>query len=171
MGRHAILTSSPAQGLGGVVTEALLFVLIFDIGCEGSRLAKSGDGSISGDALDAPELDSASFELGRETIGIYNHILCCAPGEGSACCGDERTPGTCFPFGGLYGDCRPHGAELDGKLQCAHCCHGLSRVTPDVLVEGNCRSPLPPSAFICINCGDGICSSEENHCRCPGDCP
>jgi hypothetical protein len=146
-------------------------------GC-GSGSGKADAATPAGDGGDVPvQLDGDGgdagtgevADLGRESVsmGVYT---CCAPGEGVACC--AGTPqGTCFKYGGIYGDCRPHGALMEGKVICAHCCSGLARVSPDIVVDGECRSNAPVSIFICIRCGDGVCSPEENHCRCPADCP
>ena len=73
------------------------------------------DASVDGDggSVDVPALADttsadSSPDLGRETIGSDNANLCCAPGEGTACCAGMPL-GNCFKYGGIYGDCRPHG--------------------------------------------------------------
>jgi hypothetical protein len=143
----------------------VLSVAIAASACGSSR-SPPGSGPQDGPVA----IDTSTFDLGRETIGSDNANLCCAPGEGTACCAGMPL-GNCFKYGGIYGDCRPHGALFEAKITCAHCCGGLTRVSPDVLENGECRSTAPPSLFICLNCGDGICSPDENPCRCPADCP
>jgi hypothetical protein len=56
----------------------------------------------------------------------------------------------------------PEGSGFDGKDPCAVCCPGLTRAH-------ECSST--PSAFVCIRCGDGICSDGEGWCNCRDDCP
>jgi hypothetical protein len=51
------------------------------------------------------------------------------------------------------------------------CCEGLSKIsTIHPNEEGFCRD-LVGSAYICSNCGNGICEGWwENPCSCPQDC-
>lgn len=104
--------------------------------------------------------------------------LCCAKGEGAACCPGGVAFGTCAEYGGIYHDCIAAGKTYEGKVSCAHCCKGLVRKSlteptdamgPDI--ENGCGpSAAPDSLLICIRRGDGICGAGENRCRCPEDC-
>jgi hypothetical protein len=96
---------------------------------------------------------------------------CCAKGEGTACCSGAPA-GTCFPYGGVEGDCVSAGGMFDGKEICALCCAGLTRVHLVGSGDGGaCVLDGPPSLFVCVACGDGTCGAGENTCNCPGDCP
>ena len=178
----AIWTDTAAGAPGPSRAWTVVLIALAASACETSHSAVgpgSRDGPVDSATADAPAFldvdatfaDTTTFELGRETIGSDNANLCCAPGEGTACCAGMPL-GNCFKYGGIYGDCRPHGADLEGKVTCGHCCGGLVRVKPDVVgADGSCISTAPPSIFICLRCGDGVCSPEENRCRCPVDCP
>jgi len=111
---------------------------------------------------------AAPREGDRTQVGVYS---CCAKGEDTACCAGAKQ-GMCFQYGGIYGDCRKEGEQLEAKVICSHCCEGLTRVS---IVEkddaGACVSSAPPSLFVCIGCGDGVCGAGENACNCPSDCP
>lgn len=119
----------------------------------------------------AAPTDSADLteEVGRTMAGVY---MCCAPNEGSACCAGTAQ-GMCFKYGGTAGRCLQEGELFDGKDICAVCCSGLSRIQPDELPDGgaDCQRSAPPSIFICVKCGDGVCGEFENRCRCAADCP
>jgi hypothetical protein len=140
-------------------------------------MSNPNDASVDGDggSVDVPALaDTTSADSSRTLAArpsVATMQICAAlPGEGTACCAGMPL-GNCFKYGGIYGDCRPHGAVFEAKVTCAHCCGGLARVSPHVLMNGECRSGAPASIFICLKCGDGTCSPEENPCRCPADCP
>ena len=109
--------------------------------------------------------------------GVYH---CCAPGEGSTCCGGYEQ-GMCFADGGVLGECAQAGGNVEGKDICAYCCDGLTRsdgsLPSDEVFEGypeGCGpGNMPPSLFVCLDCGDGVCdaASGENFCSCEADCP
>jgi hypothetical protein len=177
----ATSTDHSEYGPGRLLARTVFLIAFAASACGSSRapgMPSRNDASVDGDggSVDVPALADttsadSSPDLGRETIGSDNSNLCCAPGEGTACCAGMPL-GNCFKYGGIYGDCRPHGADLEGKVTCAHCCGGLVRVKPDMVgADGLCMSIAPPSIFICLRCGDGVCSPEENRCRCPVDCP
>jgi hypothetical protein len=176
---HIVMPSRvAAQGRVGLSRAWTVFAIALvtsACGNSGARVDADGGSPGDGGGVDAPatmDLSSAdTIDLGRETIGSDNANLCCAPGEGTACCAGMPL-GNCFKYGGIYGDCRPHGEMLEAKVTCAHCCGGLVRVSPDVVgADGSCMGNAPASIFICLKCGDGVCSPEENRCRCPADCP
>lgn len=114
---------------------------------------------------------------GRYKDGVYS---CCARSEGKACCEGLET-GMCFRFGGIYGECRKQGEQLEGKMPCARCCDGLQRLSSvvvgekespasDGLSEGCDHGGSPPSLLTCSDCGNGVCDAVENRCNCPQDC-
>jgi len=108
------------------------------------------------------------------TDGVYE---CCAAGDGDTCCADAEV-GTCFEYGGIYGTCQGDGELIEGKVICALCCQDLVAVEPMVETEeifegypeGCGPGDAPPSLLVCLACGDGSCSAEENRCSCPEDC-
>ena len=108
-------------------------------GAKDENLTPSDEGYVEGDGYRS---------------GAY---LCCAKGEGTACCGDSD-PGTCFQYGGFIGDCGGPGNTVEGKDICAHCCKGLDRVSilekaaePGPGVDENgCIETGPPSLFVCV---------------------
>jgi len=126
----------------------------------------AGDGS-AGESSDAHLCDNR-----HETGGVPTCLGC--PGE--------RPGVNCYPpqpDGGIYGRCRLDGEDIEGKVIGAYCCNhdadsGMlghtvaSRAPAD---GGECILTAPPSVLICSRCGDGICSSWENVCNCPRDCP
>jgi hypothetical protein len=118
------------------------------------------------EALDAAE---RSGEVGRTMVGVYT---CCAPNEAQACCAGIAQ-GLCYQYGGIAGRCQDEGESFDGKDICSLCCSGLSKVHPGAVPDGGteCESTAPPSAFVCVKCGDGVCGEFENRCTCPADCP
>lgn len=56
--------------------------------------------------------------------------------------------------------------------QAVECCPGLERACAgEAPGSGQCVDDLGYQGFgICIECGDGECSSVEDHCNCPEDC-
>jgi hypothetical protein len=132
------------------------------------------DANFAADASDAVE-SGADVRLcdNRPQTGRVPMCLGC-PGE---------IPGVnCYPpqqDGGIYGRCRMDGEDIEGKVIGAYCCNhdadsGMlghtvaSRAPAD---GGQCVLVAPPSVLICSRCGDRICSSWENVCNCPRDCP
>ena len=111
---------------------------------------------------------------GEYDDGVYH---CCAEGQGGDCCGGYEQ-GMCFEYGGIYGDCRPAGELIEGKVICGFCCEGSEMVEPmaetdqvyDGYPEGCGPGETTPSLLICVACGDGECGEGENRCRCPEDC-
>jgi hypothetical protein len=113
-----------------------------------------------------------------ETEGIYR---CCGPDAGTSCCAGTAQ-GTCFEYGGTYKGCRKAGEQYEGKVNCARCCPGLTRVNilelgdklppaTDQLPEGCDLGAASISIGVCIACGDGVCGVAESFCNCPEDCP
>jgi hypothetical protein len=110
--------------------------------------------------------DNADVECGTRTDA--GALVCCG--------GDTELPGlSCVDLSqdggefGIYGSCRQEGQDFDGKFAGAQCCDGLVRVGSE-LPSLACE-PAVDSLFFCVRCGDGTCGNEENHCRCPQDCP
>ncbi len=133
-----------------------------------------------GDSGAGDHVRSRDAQADGAAFTSHDQYRCCAPGEGTACCTGMKQ-GTCFRHGGIYGDCRKAGEEIEGKVICAECCPGLSRQgiyaledkwppAVDHLPEG-CDLDAPVSLGICILCGDGVCGAGENFCNCPQDCP
>jgi len=128
-------------------------------------IGPTGEAGGSDEMIDSVE---PTGEAGTTMVGVYT---CCAQGEGTDCCfGIAR--GLCFTYGGSAGRCLEEGEEFDAKDICAGCCAGLSKVHPGSLADGGteCQSTAPPSVFICVRCGDGVCGDFENRCSCPADC-
>ncbi|MEJ7735311.1 MAG: hypothetical protein WKG00_39770 [Polyangiaceae bacterium] len=50
------------------------------------------------------------------------------------------------------------------------CCSGLAPVAASEKQDGQCTD-LASDDVVCVRCGDGVCGTGENECRCPGDCP
>jgi hypothetical protein len=137
-------------------------------GTASSKGAQLGDG--------AAEDRDGGEDSGRYRQGVY---LCCAEGEGRACCPPETLPdpavgrsATCFQYGGVRGACVRAGESLEGKDICALCCPGLTRVGSEKPSGdgGVCEPTAPPSVFFCAACGDDVCGDGENPCNCPADC-
>lgn len=167
-------------------TVAIALGVVFAglVGC--GKTSDDGGADVSHDAGAA--VDGAVVEAGEdapyEMRGVYR---CCAEGTGTDCCdGFPKSPSgsnMCFAYGGVYGDCRRAGEELEGKVICAGCCEGLERV--DIVVPGDMIPPgedglaagcdllanVPPSLHVCIRRGDGVCGEGENFCNSPEDCP
>jgi hypothetical protein len=142
--------------------------------CAANVGAGTGPDAHVADGGDAEGRDGASPQDVREEDGRYmsGAALCCAAGEGRACCGG-RAPGTCFQYGGTTATCAPEGATIDAHDVCATCCAGLTRIGTEAHDPGfgGCHAALPPGAFLCTRCGDGACGVGENACNCPTDCP
>ena len=148
------------------------------VGCEGENppptptpVASSGS-SASTMADTLPDIET----LRRDRDGDYRYLdgveLCCAKGEGDACCSDysEYSDGPCTEHGGPFGRCLEAGEATDWRVSsCIHCCEGLERVSVKKNVDGECV-PGFPSFFVCSRCGDGLCTRYEE-CTCPRDCP
>jgi hypothetical protein len=92
---------------------------------------------------------------------------CCLEGKGTSCC-DGVKYNTCFSFGGHRGRCLVESESFDAKETCVVCCEGLSRAP---LCGADGQFGGVPSAFVCIRCGDGVCSLGEGPCNCFKDCP
>jgi len=117
-------------------------------------------------------MEANSCDNRPETDGVQTCLGC--PGE---------IPGAnCYPpqqDGGIYGRCRLDGEDIEGKVIGAYCCnrdadsgrlgHAIPSQAPSA--AGECVPFAPPSVLICSLCGDGSCSSWENRCNCPVDCP
>ena len=116
-----------------------------------------------------------------ETPGDYRYFngsLCCAKGEGRACC-DEDYYGPddydgelpCDEHGGRSTQrCLEAGESFDARIPCVHCCQGLSRNgIVERNEEGTCIPAGVPSLSVCNVCGDGVCTAYEE-CLCPQDC-
>ena len=158
----------------------LMPVLLLNLVCAGgSELNSSSERDGGHSSVDVPAdltsgLDSEVSPDGRRVLGA---ILCCASGEGTACCPGGGTSFTCQPYGGSYRRCIGAGEIYEGKVACALCCDGLVRKNLDEpepatgSQERVCTRDAPPSLLICIRCGDGVCGAGENSCRCPADCP
>ena len=126
---------------------------------------------------------SNTVGLKGEYIDTNGPAYCCAAEAGTSCC-EDREPGTCFQYGGIYGACVGEGEEYEAKVLCAKCCEGLKRVGLDLVVgdaippeedglpEGCDRDPAapPPSIGICLPSGNGVCDEGEAKCNCPEDC-
>lgn len=146
----------------------LRFLLLLGAAACGGVATQPSDGgsSASTDAISSAD-GGAAKEGDRTTVGVYS---CCAKGESTACCANAKQ-GTCFEYGGLYHDCRAQGEDVEAKVICAHCCAGLERVAPQARNDaGACEETAPPSLFVCVACGDGVCGPGENGCVCPADC-
>lgn len=138
------------------------------LGCGGGVEDGSGGGSTTtSTSTSTSEGGGGAGGDGSYHQGVY---LCCAKGEGTACCEGEPQ-GTCFQYGGTVGDCAPEGDVREGKDICSLCCPGLAEVeylAPDA--SGACEPQAPPSVLLCVACGDGVCGKGENVCNCPDDC-
>jgi hypothetical protein len=70
--------------------------------------------------------------------------------------------------------CTPEGEAFVDYDSAPGCCEGTTRISFDYPIMGAC---LPATGGTgdnsgwCTNCGDGICTSPENWCNCPADCP
>jgi hypothetical protein len=105
------------------------------------------------------------------------------------CCGKagQTMYYNCWPWSLVEGNlqsCVKEGDSFDGHLISfgVACCPGSAtlavRVVTDAamdkdngLPEGCDFPPGPPGLVLCRRCGDGVCSSGENRCNCPEDCP
>jgi hypothetical protein len=141
----------------------------------GSPDARVGDASFEGGSVGDAAIEAASPPFTMQ--GVYR---CCSPDAGTDCC-VGASQGTCFPYGGVTGQCSEEGEIFDAKDVCSTCCGQLKHVhvsapgdesppVVDGLPEGCDPGPLL-SYFLCIACGDGICGKGENVCTCPEDCP
>lgn len=100
-----------------------------------------------------------------------SYSICCAKGEGRACCDGYDGPGSCHIHGGPWGGCVQEGNQADFKFHCTYCCEGLIRRAPDEPASmSRCRNAGSLGVFTCLRCGDGSCSTFENRCNCPEDC-
>jgi hypothetical protein len=126
----------------------------------------ASSGTDAGGAAPVPG-DAAYVEGEPYLQGVYR---CCAKGEGRACCGEMT--GKCFEYGGAIGECSAEGETVEAKEICTHCCAGLTRaeISAPAATTGECESVGPPSLFVCVHCGDGVCSEDENVCNCDEDC-
>lgn len=135
--------------------------------------------------------EAADAQVADATNDAWPYLLCCAPGEGRACCpaGSLADPDAgriawCFQYGGLAGECVPEGGSVDRHDLCATCCDGLTMIEsiapatgsepPDQTFERNghtCVLTSVVSVFECTHCGDHACRGAENPCNCPSDCP
>jgi len=116
----------------------------------------------------APVPGDASYVEGQGyQQGVYQ---CCAQGEGRSCC--DQTAAKCFEYGGPSGGCKAEGETVEAKEICSHCCAGLTRaaITAPSAPTGECGPVGPASLFVCVYCGDGVCSADENVCNCADDC-
>jgi hypothetical protein len=127
-------------------------------------------------------------DAGVESSGVYMDGVdtCCGPEQGLGCCtadagltaydvapdgsitkiGDQtRQMANCFRYGGT-GACSASGHVFDAKETCSICCGGLSRINASL-----CDKSAPPSLFVCLPCGNGVCDEGESSCSCPEDCP
>jgi hypothetical protein len=147
-----------------------------NVATDASNAEERGAGAISDSAAGDGSADESSdarlCDNRPETGGVPTCLGC--PGE--------RPGANCYPpqqDGGIYGRCRLDGEDIEGKVIGAYCCNhdadsGMlghtvaSRAPAD---GGECVLVAPPSVLICSRCGDGICSSWENVCNCPRDCP
>jgi hypothetical protein len=152
---------------GRVVLAIFVVSALAPASCTEVRSSDSRDAGALSDSSSEVVLDASADVTYPTMSGPYT---CCAPNEGLGCCEGKR-PGTCFQYGGIFGTCLNHGSKFDGKIICAHCCEDLTRAEIHETFGDACRSTGPPSVFICVLCGDGVCSPEENRCRCPQDCP
>lgn len=57
--------------------------------------------------------------------------------------------------------------ETEGFGQC---CAGLDTRTIEMPDESGSCLQFDPSMFVCVDCGDGVCSLMENECICAADC-
>jgi hypothetical protein len=77
---------------------------------------------------------------------------------------------------GIFDTCLQGGQSFDAKFSSDPCCKGLKR-SKMVTERGDGDTGVlcdldgaPPSTYICLNCGDGTCSLDENRCNCSDDC-
>lgn len=76
--------------------------------------------------------------------------------------GQEFVPETCVEEGN---------ARSLEEIQALGCCDGLIAVLDyNATDDGNCSWLFFPPHYICIKCGDSVCSSFESWCHCPEDC-
>ena len=79
--------------------------------------------------------------------------------------------GTCM-FDGGSADCHfcmGEGGEISGDVE--KCCPGLEQIAMPMQFGDHC---VPSRCFCdtCVKrCGDGVCTTGEDACRCPADCP
>ena len=145
--------------------------------------SSADSGSSDGEPSDNSSADTG-FSDSEYDDGPAAH--CCAEGQGTSCC-EGREPGTCFEYGGIYGECITEGNEFEAKVMCAKCCEGLQQLSQATVVGNEvppesdglpeeCDSAYvyedapPPSLLICLPCGNGICDDKEHECNCPEDC-
>jgi len=126
------------------------------LACVGRQSSLAAD-----DGLDATDEDSkggdSSGKMGRPCTGQAGEQpgVNCIPPQ---------------PDGGIYGQCRLEGEEIEGKVVGAYCCEGLKKIPHEILGDGGCKQTAPDSVLWCARCGDGECNGIENRCNCPGDC-
>jgi hypothetical protein len=125
---------------------------------------------VSDSGSDGTRADAGT--TGRYTQGVYT---CCAEGEGTDCCVGTAA-GTCFRYGGVLGQCVELGGSLNRKDICSLCCEDLKWVPIVDAVPVSeeyptgCSIAVPPDTFVCLPCGDRVCTEGENRCNCPEDC-
>jgi hypothetical protein len=189
------------EHVGSMVTDRdqrlmklLVIAALVLVACESGGANQGGQKPpVKNDAADG--YDSAS----DNDVGTYQHgvYTCCGPGKGLTCCKASKgllgyevesdgavvayghrtdaTSANCFRYGGHAGACLPANGQFDGKDICSICCPGLTAANQLAPVQGDsgtsCELTGIPSLFTCIECGNGICESNENECTCPADCP
>ncbi len=100
--------------------------------------------------LDCPEQHCCSYSR------LADRPLCggvCVMDDGSADCAS----------------CVNEGMEFSGDTEA--CCPGLQRIPMPMMAGDSC---IPSRCFCdtCVKrCGDGVCGTGEDACRCPADCP
>lgn len=155
------------------VVASWVLALLLSSACSDSpedTSAVGGDTPTGGGANLAPRPGDPTYVEGDAYVTQNGVYQCCRKGEGRECCGDVF--GTCFRYGGVSGDCAGVGETIEAKDICSHCCQGLLPEHPLVKnpATGLCDIDAPPSLFVCVPCGDGVCGESENECTCPADC-
>lgn len=70
--------------------------------------------------------------------------------------------------------CVPEGEAYLDYAGAPACCTGFDLIGLDRIRFGRCIAPsggVGNDSGYCTNCGDGVCSRNENLCNCPQDCP
>ena len=175
MGRLRMLSKKSGRRIrrGHEVQAIAVLVYFVLIGCKDESRRAGGMGG--SDATAGPDMGTEQQTMINVDslpdipgpYRYYNGVLCCAEGEGDACC--EGYEHTCDESGGPYQRCLEAGEKSEWKLPCVRCCPGLERgVVAMIGTDGKCV-PGPPSVQVCFLCGDGVCTESEE-CHCPTDC-
>ena len=100
--------------------------------------------------------------------GCDGAFVCARCGDGL--CGLGENACNCPADCATVNDCKAEGESIPVIPNPPQCCQGLTPISCEQPIGGECQSPLGCGS-LCTHCGDDHCGTGENYCNCPADCP